>query len=273
MAKTIAEAERQAILDALRDSRGRVNGPLGAAKILGISLVSFRRRMATFNITRQEVSALIQPAMKETEEKTFVEKRQERIEQITRNRGERIYGSINYIAKHVFRSEENMVGYARMVAEDGDTRFQAFIEAWDINRASLMPKDAQTNLTTLVKDSGINSIDFCVEVMRACMKRNIEISNIYAGLAHPSVVKTNIKNALKMKGVKDREMFLQHSGWLPLPKGSTVNVNAQAASGTLPGMPGPVPIGEPTERTALPEFEEATVEGSKIVRREFEDGE
>jgi hypothetical protein len=272
MATTLIEIEREKILDALLECGADVKL---AAKKLAIDQRTLRSRMIRHGIDRQELSGLRhRPAVKEEETKTFAEEKQQRIERIQKGlpNSEKVYGSIGYIARTIFKGEENMVGYARMVAEDGDTRFQAFVAAWEKERGALVPKGARKSLLTVLKDVDLNSIDFCVEVMRACMKRNIEMSNIYAGLAHPAVVKRNIKSALLAKGVKDREMFLQHSGWLPLPKGSTVNVNAQAAAGLPPSnVPVGTGIGEGTERTPLPEFEEMTVEGSKIVRREFEE--
>jgi hypothetical protein len=271
MATTLIEMEREKILGALLDAGGDTKK---AAASLGIVMRTLRARMVRYNITRQEIACLRRPAIKEEEAKTFAEEKQRRTELVQKNlpNHEKVYGSLGYIARTIFKGEENMVGYARLVAEDGDTRFQAFVAAWEKERGAMVPKGARKSLLSILKDTDINSIDFCVEVMRACMKRNIEMSNIYAGLAHPAVVKRNIKSALLAKGVKDREMFLQHSGWLPLPKGSTIQVNAQAAAGVPPSnLPVGTGIGEGTERTPLPEFEEMTVEGSKIVRREFEE--
>jgi Bacterial regulatory protein, Fis family len=267
---TLVEQERENIVEAIVECKGVYRQ---AAKKLGLSPSGMRYKTRRHGITRREVSDRLRPAMSDTEKANFAERKLKQQQIIKKNRPENIYGSIDYIAIHTFKGAAKMVEYARLVAEDGDVKFQMFVEEWDKEQSTIMPHGAKRSLSTIIKESGINSIDFCVEVMRACMKRNMEISNIYAGLAHPSVVQTNIKNALKAKGQKDREMFLQHSGWLPVPKGSNINIHAQAGASAVTGVPVGPGLGGGTENTPLPDFEEMTVTGSKIVREESEDSE
>ena len=47
---TLREVERNAILDALRKSRGRVGGPRGAAALLGLKRTTLQSRMRLLNI-------------------------------------------------------------------------------------------------------------------------------------------------------------------------------------------------------------------------------
>jgi hypothetical protein len=42
---------------------------------------------------------------------------------------------------------------------------------------------------------------------------------------HPAVVQTTIKQALKPRGDRDRKMVHDAVGFLPTPKGSTINLN------------------------------------------------
>src|SRR5260221_6224374 len=191
---TLADQERESILEAIRECGGVY---VHAAKKLGLSVSGLTYRMRRHDITRREVSDRMRSALTEEQEKNFAERKLKQQALIKKNRPENIYGSIDYIAIHTFKGAPKMVEYARLVAEDGDAKFQAFVEEWEREQNTLVMVGAKKSLSTIVKEAGINSIDFCVEVMRACMKRNMEISNIYAGLAHPRVVETNIKNALK----------------------------------------------------------------------------
>lgn len=279
---TLVDAEREHILKALQECNGVIGGKNGAAVKLGMARTVLMSRMHKHNISREEIWQGLAPSLPATEDPNVpspeTEKMQRTIRELrsaaSKKRTEtlasrRIYGSVDYIAVHLFHGEAKMISYARLVAEDGDTRFQAFIEAWDKDHQ--VPMATHASLTELLKESGINSIDFVVETMRACMKRNMELSNIYAGLTHLGVVKANSKQAMKAKGVKDREMFLQHSGWLPTSKGHTVNVLTQANSNATSVAAAAIGVGEKTENTPLPSFEEQTVDGSKIVRQEFED--
>jgi hypothetical protein len=274
---TLVELEREHILSALRECKGVISGPSGAAAKLGMHRSTLLHRIKKHGMTRDEVNGLApesdQPAATQEASRSPVVTEERMLRVVTRKPKPKrrlasaIYATTEYVARHVFRGDEKMVSYARLVAEDGDSRFQAFVEAWDADRASLLPNGAHKSLSTLVKESGINSIDFCVEVMRACMKRNIDVSNILVAIAYPQVTDRNISQALKPKGVRDREMFFQHTGWLPVPRGSIVQVNAQAAAAAVANTS----VGEKTENTSMPDFEEMTVEGSKIVRREFEE--
>ena len=63
---------------------------------------------------------------------------------------------------------------------------------------------------------------------------------------HPDVVQASINRALQPQGVEDRRIQLMHSGWLPVPKGSVVNVHGQAAAAVYRSTD------EKTENTPLP---------------------
>src|SRR5438552_6919090 len=47
---------------------------------------------------------------------------------------------------------------------------------------------------------------------------------VLAAMAHPDIVQTSIEQAKLPGGITDREMQLKHMQFLPLPKGSQVNV-------------------------------------------------
>jgi hypothetical protein len=95
----------------------------------------------------------------------------------------------------------------------------------------------------------------CVEI---ASELKHDTTRMLAYLAMPQVMKRNIKEALKTKGVEDRKMFMQSTGILPVPKGSTINV-AQTQSLTNQGEP-----------TGLPAFEDSTVSFSEVIRRAVE---
>jgi hypothetical protein len=232
---------------------------------------TLRARIQRLNITREEIS---EDAKFGGHYLLTADRERKMLSKVTRKtfsrqrRESSIYGTPDFIAKHVFHGEEKMVSYARLVAEDGDTLFQAFVLAYDRNRARGVPR-AYASLATLLQECGITATDFCMQVLGSCMRRGIDISNMYAGLAHDKVVQRNITQALTPKGVEDRKMFLTATGWLPVPRGSIIHVKAQATAGAI----AQAAAGEKTENTPLPDFEEMTVAGSKIVRGEFEDRE
>ncbi len=73
-------------------------------------------------------------------------------------------------------------------------------------------------------------------------QRNLDVATLLAAVYQPHVVERSIREALKSRGVDDRRLLLTHGGFLPLPKGATINVAAIAgaqasASGKSKGLP------------------------------------
>ncbi len=101
------------------------------------------------------------------------------------------------------------------------------------------------------------------EVLGACVeiayehKRNV--AKLIQSVAMPDVIKRNITEAKKVKGVKDREMFMQGTGLVPVGKGINITATAQAAAMTTEGDP-----------SGLPDFDESTVKFSEIIRNATE---
>lgn len=62
-----------------------------------------------------------------------------------------------------------------------------------------------------------------VAVMTAELCSNLAAIN--AALALPEIVDAAIDSALEPDGQKDRQMLLQHSGFLPVPGGATSNAH------------------------------------------------
>ena len=61
-------------------------------------------------------------------------------------------------------------------------------------------------------------------------QQSARVSSMLAALKQPAVVSRSINEALTPGGVEDRMAQLRHSGFLPLPKGSQVNVYASASA-------------------------------------------
>ena len=97
----------------------------------------------------------------------------------------------------------------------------------------------------------------CVEI---AYEHKLNTTRALISLATPKVMARNIKEALKAKGVEDRRMFLTAAQVLPSPKGSVINVTANAQSAAL----------NPSATGGLPSFEDSTLIFSDIVKRAAE---
>lgn len=63
------------------------------------------------------------------------------------------------------------------------------------------------------------------KVVEAAFEFNFDVSNFIAAVMHLDVVQASINRALQPHGVEDRRFQFLHSGFIPLPRGSTIQIN------------------------------------------------
>lgn len=174
----------------------------------------------------------------------------------------------------VHQKEDGIGALAEAIAQfpGGMKKFLPFVRACVARDESLGPVvDAFFNspptyrsaytLERICKELEVNPshlLGVCVEVAH---EHHANVTKMLSYLAMPKVMKRNITEALKPSGTEDRRMFMTSTGLLPVPKGSTINVsaNAQAASMTTDGQP-----------SGLPSFEDSTNTFSEIIRNAVE---
>jgi hypothetical protein len=114
---------------------------------------------------------------------------------------------------------------ARHAAEI-DVKVAPIIEGWD----SLSEEaKRRLDLDSLCKELKMDPFHFLAVVAESAMKYRDNASIIMAAISLPSVVQKSIDVALTDAGISDRKMLMQHSAFLPMPKGSTI-VNTFAAN-------------------------------------------
>ena len=127
--------------------------------------------------------------------------------------------------------------------------------------------------------SGMSPLILWETIVRALTRLNTYRGIALAAIAHPEIVETSIEQAKDPKGFRDREWQLKHAGFLPLPKGNVINVqataNAQSASQSA-ALAAPTPestIRRLTDRfndlreevAATPMLEGATVDDDRTL--------
>lgn len=150
-----------------------------------------------------------------------------------------------------FRSsggKETAINGARLVS---DPRFQKIVWGWD--EATERDKEVLT-LEQLCEAAEITPDEFLGAVLTALWKRSVDIGKLTAIAAHPRVVEATIEAAQSQWGSNDRRMLLDHAGFLPQPKGQTINVGVDARTAVQVNSDVQISKG-------LPSFEE---DGKKI---------
>jgi len=105
------------------------------------------------------------------------------------------------------------------------------------------------SLEDIADRAGISPRDFIGVIARVAYDVNIELGNVIFAVGYPKVMKASIDKAVQPDGVRDREMHLTHSKFLPSkgPLISLHNQNNQQTNVDRDPEPGEAP---PFERTA-----------------------
>ncbi len=82
-----------------------------------------------------------------------------------------------------------------------------------------------TPLEKLVDDSGVERRLILEAVVGIAAELDYDISHLIASQQLPSVVEHSIKFAKKTRGFRDRQLLMQHAGFVPVPSGSVININ------------------------------------------------
>jgi len=153
--------------------------------------------------------------------------------------------------------KESCIEAARLI-QDQDERIKRFVYAYD--SASETDKAALV-LEDLCSAADIPADELLGLIIPALWKRNVDISKLIAAVHHPEIVEATIQAAKSPFGMPDRKMLHDHMGFLPLPKGQTINIDASRKT-LVAGGKVMIEDGAP----GLPSFEQDAIEGAQVIR-------
>lgn len=160
---------------------------------------------------------------------------------------------ITYAISKVPGGKHAFFDYAR---QSGIDSIKSVVAAWD----ALSNTDKRyATVEDLCEKVGVIPRLFFAEVTAIAIEMNNDVSNLVAAAFQPRIVEKSIKTALTTDGFKDREMQLQHSGFAPTPKGSTINVIAAAQAKAAAGA------GNENE-AGVPDFESLMMSNVAVLR-------
>lgn len=165
---------------------------------------------------------------------------------------ERLDGSIAYASRFLKGGKRALMELAR-ISEREDVK--GVVKHWD-DLSERKRRDAK--IEEICESLEVSPSDFLAEVVKAAFECNTDIGKLVAAVEHPRVVQAAIRNALKPKGTKDREMLMQASGLLPTGRGLVVNTQAIAGA--------KAEAAPSQEEKGLPSSDTMTVELSRVIR-------
>jgi len=133
-------------------------------------------------------------------------------------------GPIATLARQLEGGKFTFMDLAQLAPEI-DPKVAPVIEGWN-----KLTEDAKkkTNLDEVCRKLKMDPFHFLAVVAEAAIKFRDNASVIMAGLSLPNIVEKSVAVGLTDEGWRDRRMMMQHSGFLPAPKGATF-VNTFAA--------------------------------------------
>jgi hypothetical protein len=143
----------------------------------------------------------------------------------------------------VVGSKERFLEYARL---SHDREIATLVERWD----GLSSSDRRAlSIPDLCTATGVPFSKLLGEVTAQAFEHNSDVSRLIAAVNQPRVVGAAVRSAIRVgtAGVRDRQMLLAHSGFLPVPKSASTIFHLQQQINNTREADG-------EETTALPSF-------------------
>ena len=162
--------------------------------------------------------------------------------------------SLHYAACKINGGIRQFVEYVRMgSATDPDVL--PFLEFWDSQAEYVRER---WTLDQFAHHSKVPAEKVFAAASKAAFKYNADVSDMIAMAAMPQIVETSVKSARKEAGrnsFRDRELLLKHSGFVPLPQGSIINIqNSNQA------------VSNAASNAGIPDFSDTITETADVVR-------
>lgn len=165
--------------------------------------------------------------------------------------------TLEYAASKINGGKEAFIEYARMASNDVP-EICAFLEIWDQQTKYVRQK---WTLDQFAHCANVPWPKLIGAVAAAAASYNADVSDLVAMTSMPEVIQASIDSA-KDSGetsVRDRELLMKHGGFLPVPKGSVINIansaQANAASSASAG-----------DGAGVPDFSDTILSSADVVR-------
>src|SRR5512146_123431 len=144
--------------------------------------------------------------------------------------------TLEYAASKINGGKKQFIEYCRMASVDVP-EIIPFLEFWDSQSSYVQGK---WPLDQFAFHSNVPWPKIIGAAVAAAAAYNADVSDMVAMASMPDVVATSVRKATDPddeNGHKDRELLMKHANFLPVPKGSVINVNntAQAAANATAG--------------------------------------
>jgi hypothetical protein len=127
------------------------------------------------------------------------------------------------------------------------------IEDWD----KLTPAGkVSTRIEDICRARQIDAMHFFSVVNEAAMKFRDNASLMIASINMPGLVQKSVEYGMEREGFKDRQAIFQHSGFVPTPQGTRINILNQNSAKAAAQAEATVDRGLPSFEASITELDE-----------------
>lgn len=158
-------------------------------------------------------------------------------------------GSLDYALSFILQGRKlAMNSVLEFTFTEDHPRFKEYNELWKMYNET--PQRGLKPLEHFCKAAKIKPEDFLGDVVALAHKHGQNTAKLVASTMLPKVVQRAYKEGAKASGIDDRHKLLQNEGFMPMPKGTSININQQQMN---------------VERSGLASFEDETKEIAEIM--------
>lgn len=129
--------------------------------------------------------------------------------------------------RYIEGGRSTVLSYIQLAAMNGNDSAMTW---WHVFEKLSKYEQTQVSYDDVCAASGISPKHILMAIAAAGFDANCDIANLLASHLHPKIVNASAKAALKADGIEDRKLLMQHQGFIPVPKGTSINIHASSQS-------------------------------------------
>ncbi len=136
-------------------------------------------------------------------------------------------GSLTLAIRYLEGGRGTFIQYVTLAATDEDIDAKTFLHVY-LDLTTYEQK--AVSLDDVCAAAGVSPVKLVKAIVGTAFEHGVDLANFIAAVSHPKTVHKTIQFAHQKEGIRDRELLLQHHGFSPQPKGTTINIGVSSTS-------------------------------------------
>jgi hypothetical protein len=136
-------------------------------------------------------------------------------------------GSLTLAIRYLEGGRATFLQYVTLAATDEDEDAKTFLHVYlDLTKY----EQKVVSLDDVCAAAGVSPVKLVKAIVGTAFEHGVDLANLIGAISHPKTVARTVKFAQQKDGIRDRELLLQHHGFVPTPKGATINIGVTSTS-------------------------------------------